>query len=158
MGKYSKDLDESLSKEVKAIANEIGLQIYGIEIETVRLKNKKNSPYGEVLRSSDLVKLFTEKENLLVIAINEEVMEQFDTETRRILIENLLEQISAEENKDGELKITLKKNEISAGLGTYHKYKGVLIEKLELVHLTQQQIQDQKEMDKAMAKAAKAGK
>ena len=40
MGKYSKDLDESLSKEVKAIANEIGLQIYGIEIETVRLKNK----------------------------------------------------------------------------------------------------------------------
>jgi hypothetical protein len=155
MSKYFRDLDLELVKEVKNLANKYGLSECGVELEFIRLKNKKNAPYGEVLKSSDLVKLYAQKENLVVIALNEELMNLFDEETRTILIENLLEQIVTDVNKDGDIKINIKKPEISVGLGTYHKYQEKVIEKLELVLLTQQQLLEQEELEKAIRKEAK---
>ena len=155
MSKYLKDLDLQLVNEVKAYANQIGFSEYGIEIETVCIINKKNAPYGEVLRSNEILKLFSNKDNLIIIALNEDIMLQFDEETRRMLIENLFEQIMFEEKEDGELKISIKKPEIAVGLGTYHKYKDKIIEKLELVILTKQQMIEQENLKKAIKKECK---
>lgn len=155
MSKYSKDLDESLVKEVKNLANNFGLKECGVQLEIIRLKNKKNAPYGEVLRSSDLVNCLQEKENFVVIALNEELMELFDEQTRTILIENLLEQIVTEENKDGDVKISIKKPELACSLGVYQKYGKILLDKLELVLVTQQQLKEQEEMEKAIQKESK---
>ena len=151
MSKYSKDLDEGLQREVKNLATQYGL----IEIETLRLKNKKNSPYGEVLRSSDLLETVTEKDKFVVVALNEDLMLQFDEQTRTILIENLLERIMVEETNDGDIKISIKKDELTVGLGTFHKYGKTVMDKLELVILTQQQMREKEEMEKQLRKEDK---
>jgi hypothetical protein len=47
---------------------------------------------------------------------------------------------------------------INVGLGMYHAYGDVIIQKLELAALTLQQIEDQDKEKKAQEKAAKKGK
>ena len=155
MGKYLKDLDLQLVNEVKSYAKQIGFNEYGIEIETLCIINKKNAPYGEVLRSNEILKHFSNKDNLIIIALNEDVMLNLDEETRRMLIENLFEQIIFEEKENGEIKFSIKKPEISVGLGTYHKYKDKIIDKLELVILTRQQLIEQESFKKEIMRECK---
>ena len=144
MAKYTRDLDEALQKKAKSIAVELGINSYGIKVEVVGIV-KPTATYGEVLKPNEMVKLFTGNENMICIALNEEMFSRFDEDTQRILIENLLTQISYDPDKE---KINVNKPEISYNLYMLHQYKGVIADKLELVHLTQQQIIEEEKAKK----------
>jgi len=151
MGKYARDLDENLEKKVKQIAKEVGLIDCGISIEAIRLrKSKKN--VGEIVQGNDLVKLFTGEENLVAIALYEEAFLLVDDQTQNIWIENLISQISYNEEKE---KVVITKPELQVGIGMYHKYGNIAVQKAELALMTIQQIEAAK---KAVAKPKKGKK
>ena len=54
--------------------------------------------------------------------------------------------------------MVITKPELNVGLGMYHKYKEIAVQKLELAYYTLQQIEDKKKADKEAKKAAKKNK
>jgi len=156
MAKYSRDLDENLVLKVKQLSNEFSLDSYGIKVEAIRLK--KGKTYGEVVKANDLVKLFTGDENIVAVALYEEVMSQFDEQTQNLLIENLLEQIEPQEDNDGNVKVKIVKPQINLGRQTYQKYGNVATQKLETVILTLEQMAEEEKMQKEAEKELKKQK
>ena len=93
MGKYSKDLSSGLEEKVKNLANEMGLRANGINVEPVRLKKSKKE-VGQVLKTNDLVELFTRDNSTVVVALYEDAFDRVDEQTQEIWIRSLLVQIS----------------------------------------------------------------
>jgi hypothetical protein len=153
MAKYSRELDESLEKKVKELASAAGLREMGITIEPIALNSKKS--YGEVIKANELVTLFTGDSDMVCVAINEELFENLDDQSQTVLIESLLSQISYDNEKE---KIVITKPELNVGLGMYHKYKEVAVQKLELAYYTLQQMEEKKKAEKEAKKAARAEK
>ena len=149
MAKYSRDLDESLEKKVKDLAAAAGFREMGITVEPIRLNSKK--AYGEVVKSNELVQLFTGDKDLLCVAVNEELFDNLDEQTQDVLIESLLSQVSYDSEKE---KIIITKPELQVSLGMHHKYKDVIAQKLEAAYYTLQQIEERKKEEKAQKKAA----
>lgn len=149
MGKFSRDLDQALESKVKSLAVEMGLKATGINIEPIRLKKSKKD-VGLVLKSSDLVTLFTGDDSLVAVALYEEAFNRVDDQTQEIWIRSLLNQISYDMEKD---KIVITKPELNVGLGMYRKFGNVAVQKAELALMTLQQIADEeKEMKEAKKK------
>lgn len=153
MAKYSRELDEALEKKVKELASAAGLREQGITIEPIALNSKKS--YGEVIKANELVTLFTGDSDMVCVAINERLFLELDDQSQTVLIESLLSQIWYDDEKD---KIVITKPELNVGLGMYHKYKEIAVQKLELAYYTLQQIEDKKKADKEAKKAAKKNK
>ena len=153
MAKYSRELDEALEKKVKELASAAGLREQGITIEPIALNSKKS--YGEVIKANELVTLFTGDSDMVCVAINERLFLELDDQSQTVLIESLLSQIWYDDEKD---KIVITKPELNVGLGMYHKYKEVAVQKLELAYYTLQQIEDKKKAEKEAKKAAKKNK
>ena len=153
MAKYSRELDEALEKKVKELASAAGLREQGITIEPIALNSKKS--YGEVIKANELVTLFTGDSDMVCVAINERLFLELDDQSQTVLIESLLSQIWYDEEKD---KIVITKPELNVGLGMYHKYKEIAVQKLELAYYTIQQIEDTTKADKEAKKAAKKNK
>ena len=94
-----------------------------------------------------------EKEDLIVISIYERAFDMVDEETKRLWIENAIEPIYYDIEKD---KVVIENGpSITVGLGMYHKYKNTIVDKLELAALTLQQIADEEKQKKEQEKAAK---
>lgn len=153
MAKYSRELDEALEKKVKELASAAGLREQGITIEPIALRSKKS--YGEVIKANELVTLFTDDANMVCVAINEELFKLLDDQSQTVLIESLLAQIWYDDEKE---KIVIIKPELNVGLGMYHKYKEIAVQKLELAYYTLQQIEDKKKEEKEAKKAERAEK
>lgn len=153
MAKYSRDLDESLEKKVKELASSVGLREQGITIEPIRLNSKKS--YGEVIKANELVTLFTGDSDMVCICLNEELFDELDEQTQIVLIESLLSQVSYDSEKE---KVVITKPEIHVGLGMLHKYKEVVVQKLEAAYYGLQQIEERKKKAKEEKKAARAEK
>lgn len=157
MAKYARDLDETLKKKVEDMANAMGLNTY-VNVEAIRVKKCKT--YGEVLKSSELVKLFTGDDSMVCVALYEDLFDLVDEETKSYWIEALLNQIEYDSEKDeaGKDPIIIKKPEINLSMGLYNKYKNVAVQKEELAILTLQQMADKKKEEKEAKKAEKAAK
>lgn len=153
MAKYSRDLDESLEKKVREIAYEVGLREQGITIEPINLNSKKS--FGEVIKANELVTLFTGDSDMICIALNEELFLQLDDQSQTVLIESLLSQVSYDSEKE---KIIITKPELNVGVGMYHKYKEIAVQKLELAYYTLQQMEERRKQEKEAKKAEKAAK
>lgn len=153
MAKYSRELDEALEKKVKELASAAGLREQGITIEPIALNSKKS--YGEVIKANELVTLFTGDSDMVCVAINERLFLELDDQSQNVLIESLLSQIWYDSEKD---KIVITKPELNVGLGMYHKYKEIAVQKLELAYYTLQQIEDKRKSEKEAKKAAKKNK
>ena len=153
MAKYSRDLDESLERKVKEVAAAAGLREQGITIEPICLNSKKS--YGEVIKANELVSLFTGDSDMICVAINEKLFLEMDDQSQTILIESLLSQVWYDSEKE---KITITKPELNVGLGMYHKYKEVAVQKLEMAYYTLQQMEERRKEEKAAKKAAKGKK
>ena len=150
MAKYSRELDEALEKKVKDLAGAAGLREQGITIEPIALNSKKS--YGEVIKANELVTLFTGDSDMVCVAINERLFLELDDQSQTVLIESLLSQIWYDSEKE---KIMINKPELQVGLGMYHKYKEVAVQKLELAYYTLQQLEERKKAEKEAKKAAK---
>ena len=153
MAKYSRDLDEALERKVKELASAAGLREQGITIEPIALRSKKS--YGEVIKSNELVTLFTGDADMVCIALNQDLFKLLDDQTQTVLIESLLSQIWYDNEKE---KVTITKPELNLGLGMYHKYKEVAVQKLECAYYTLQQIEEKKKEEKEAKKAERARK
>lgn len=150
MAKYSRELDEALERKVKDLAGAAGLREQGITIEPIALNSKKS--YGEVIKANELVTLFTGDSDMVCVAINERLFLELDDQSQTVLIESLLSQIWYDSEKE---KIMINKPELQVGLGMYHKYKEVAVQKLELAYYTLQQLEERKKAEKEAKKAAK---
>ena len=75
MAKYSKDLDLKFVKRVKQISTEFPM-LGEIKIEPIRLI--KGNTYGEVMKANELTQLFTGEENVVAIALYEELFDKLD--------------------------------------------------------------------------------
>ena len=71
------------------------------------------------------------------------------------MIESLLSQVFYDSEKE---KISIIKPELNVGLGMYHKYKEVAVQKLELAYYTLQQLEEKRKEEKAAKKAAREAK
>ena len=153
MAKYSRDLDSTLVEKVKNISSQFGLKERGVKVEAIRLV--KGATYGEVMKANELTKLFTGEEDIVAVALYEDLFVKLDEKTQNILIENLLEQILVEDTKDGDIKIKIDKPQLNLGVITYHRYGDVATQTLETVILTLDQMAEQEKELKEMEKAEK---
>lgn len=140
-----------LVKEVvatKSNLNYIEFQVYNIK------KSKKD--VIKVQKANELVELALDKEDLVVISLYERAFDLVDDQTKRLWIENAINAVRYDMEKE---KVVIDAGPtINVGLGMYHAYGDVIIQKLELAALTLQQIEDQDKEKKAQEKAAKKTK
>lgn len=140
-----------LVKEVvatKSNLNYIEFQVYNIK------KSKKD--VIKVQKANELVELALDKEDLVVVSLYERAFDLVDDKTKRLWIENAINAVRYDMEKE---KVVIDAGPtINVGLGMYHAYGDVIIQKLELAALTLQQIEDQDKEKKAQEKAAKKGK
>ena len=150
MGKYSRELDENLEKKVKQMASQYsGLQ--GITIEPIKLNSKK--AYGEVIKSTELVSLFTGDSDMVCVALNERLFDVLDEQTQDVLIDSLLAMIYYDDEKG---KVVINKPEIHVSLGMLDKYKQVAVQKAEVAYRTLESLNDKEKQEKEAKKAEKA--
>ena len=153
MAKYSKDLDSKFVTKIQQISRDFAM-LGEIKIEPIRLI--KGNTYGEVMKANELTQLFTGEDNVVAIALYEELFDKLDDKVQDILIRNLLEQITVEESKDGtSIKIKIEKPQLNLGLETYHIYGDIATQALEGVLLILDQMAEQ---EKEMKEAAKQEK
>lgn len=140
-----------LVKEVvatKSNLNYIEFQVYNIK------KSKKD--VIKVQKANELVELALDKEDLVVVSLYERAFDLVDDQTKRLWIENAINAVRYDMEKE---KVVIDAGPtINVGLGMYHTYGDVIIQKLELAALTLQQIEDQDKEKKAQEKAAKKAK
>ena len=151
MGKFSRDLDESLEKKVKTLAREMHITDWGINVEAIRLKKSKKE-VGTVLKANDLVTLFTGDESLVVVALYEEALNRMDSQNQDLVIRSLLSQISYDADKD---KIVITKPELQINLGMYRQFGDLAVKSAELQLLTLAQIAEEEKERKANSKKKK---
>ena len=151
MGKFSRDLDESLEKKVKTLAREMHITDWGINVEAIRLKKSKKE-VGTVLKANDLVTLFTGDESLVAVALYEEALNRMDSQNQDLVIRSLLSQISYDADKD---KIVITKPELQISLGMYRQFGDIAVKSAELQLLNLAQIADEEKEKKANAKKKK---
>jgi hypothetical protein len=154
MAKYSRDLDSALVEKVKTVATQFALKERGVKVEAIKLI--KGSTYGEVMKANELTKLFTGEDDIVAVALYEDLFDKIDEKMQYVLIENLLEQIVVEETKDGGYKIKIEKPQINLGLSTYHRYGNVATQNLEAALLILDQMAEQEKELKEMRKAENA--
>jgi hypothetical protein len=154
MAKYSKDLDSKFVTRVRQISTEFPM-LSEVKIEPIRLI--KGNTYGEVMKANELTQLFTGEENVVAVALYEELFDKLDENVQNILIRNLLEQINVEESKDGmSIKVKIEKPQLNLGLETYHLYGDIATQALEGVLLILDQMAEQEREMKELAKQEKA--
>lgn len=147
---------EELVKEV--VRERTDLNGY-VEFKVFNIKKSKKD-VTKVQKANEIVELALDMEDVVVLSIYEDAFDRYDDQTKRLWIENALAPVHYDMEKDkvvigGEPTITV-------SLGMYHKYKDIIIQKLELAALTLQQIEDEerkrKEEEKALKKAKKKNK
>ena len=143
---YVKLVNEVAS--TKAIGNFVEFQVYNIR------RSKKE--VIKVQKASELVELALEKEDVVVISIYEEAFDLQTDEVKRLWIENAINQVRYDSEKDK--FIIGDEPTIVVDLGMYRKYGDTLIKTLELQALTLQQIADAEKQKKADEKAARKAK
>ena len=154
MAKYSKDLDSKFVTRVRQISTEFPM-LGEVKIEPIRLI--KGNTYGEVMKANELTQLFTGEENVVAVALYEELFDKLDENVQNILIRNLLEQINVEESKDSmSIKVKIEKPQLNLGLETYHLYGDIATQALEGVLLILDQMAEQEREMKELAKQEKA--
>ena len=157
MAKYSRDLDPTLVEKVTTLAQQFGFKENGVKLEPIRLK--KGKTYGVVLQPNEVSKVFSDGlDSVVAVALYEDLFNQLDDQTQTVLIENLLEQILMQEDKEGNIKVKIEKPQLNLGLFTYHRYGNIATQKLEAVILTLDQMAEQEKAEKEAKKAQKREK
>ena len=113
MAKYSKDLSEDLKQLVEEAVAKTNLESIGVRVEPIRL-NKSKGVFGEVIKGNDLLKLFTNGDDVVAIALFEDVFDRLEISMQKLLIESLVSQISYDLEKD---KLVITKPELNIPRG-----------------------------------------
>lgn len=135
MSKYSKKLEEGLYNKVHDIVEKTTLKSWGINVLPIRLVKSKTNVI-EIVVGNDVAKLFTGQENIVALALKEEVFLLLDDESQDVLIKSALSRISFNPDKN---KVVIAKPELSVSIDMYREYGSQLIDTMECAYMTLQQ-------------------
>lgn len=153
MGKYFTDLDSDLVKMVETEVDNRNLQNYGVTVRPIGIR--KCNTYGEVVKGNGLVEALIGEQDIVCVALYEELFDMVDDATKRLWIESLISRIYYNCEKD---KLEIIKPEINVGLGMYDKYKNVAVDAEVLALTTIAQIKEKAKRLKEERAAAKREK
>ena len=144
MAKYSKDLSEDLKQLVEEAVAKTNLESIGVRVEPIRL-NKSKGVFGEVIKGNDLLKLFTNGDDVVAIALFEDVFDRLEISMQKLLIESLVSQISYDLEKD---KLVITKPELNITRGMYQNYGAEIVNAHEIALLEIMSINEEKSNNK----------
>ena len=144
MAKYSKDLSEDLKQLVEEAVAKTNLESIGVRVEPIRL-NKSKGVFGEVIKGNDLLKLFTNGDDVVAIALFEDVFDRLEISMQKLLIESLVSQISYDLEKD---KLVITKPELNILRGMYQNYGAEIVNAHEIALLEIMSINEEKSNNK----------
>ncbi len=145
---------EEYVKLVKEVANsnECGQIGKYVEMNVFNML-KLGKEVIKVKKTSVPTEVVLDGEDMIDVYIYEPAFDLVDEETRRVWIENALHPVSYDMEKS---KVVLNKEPmITVSLGMLGKYKGVIVQKLELAVETLNHIKDKEKEAKAKEKAEK---
>lgn len=147
-GEISEDVREVLDEVIEQtnLFNYMNIYYYSVTKQKSVIKVSKLNPIGEAV---------SKKPGTVVITVAEEIFERLNPNQQRMLVEDAINQILFDDEKD---KITIDAPAITMTVGGWRKYGTELAEAYELSLLTAQQLEEEKKAVKAAAQEAKKSK
>ena len=153
----AKTLTAASEEYVKLVEDIVGdnHNLSFIDFQVFNLVRAKNSMV-KVMKANEIAELLSNREDLVIVGIYEHGFDMLDEQSKKLLIEMALSQVSYDTEKQ---KVNIGgEPAISLTLGFYHKYHDEAVRVAELEQLTLQQRKDQEEEEKERKKAEKASK
>lgn len=147
-GEVSDDVRVVLDEVVEQtnLENFMNIYYYGVPKQKSVIKVSKLNPIGEAV---------SKKTDVVVITVAEEIFERLDPNQQKMLVEDAINQISYDDEKD---KISIESPAITMTVGGWRKYGAELANAYEMSLLTAQQLEEEKKEAKAAAAEAKKSK
>ena len=145
-----------VSDDVRAVLDEV--------VEQTNLENFMNIYYYAVPKQKGVIKVsklnpigeaVSKKPGTVVITVAEEIFERLNPNQQKMLVEDAINQISYDDEKD---KIGIESPAITMTVGGWRKYGAELANAYEMSLLTAQQLEEEKKEAKAAAAEAKKAK
>lgn len=145
-----------VSDDVRAVLDEV--------VEQTNLENFMNIYYYAVSKQKGVIKVsklnqigevVAKKPGTVVITVAEEIFERLDPNQQKMLVEDAINQISYDDEKD---KISIEAPAITMTVGGWRKYGTDLANAYEMSLLTAQQLEEEKKEAKSAAAEAKKAK
>ena len=145
-----------VSDDVRVVLDEV--------VEQTNLENFMNIYYYAVPKQKGVIKVIklnpvgeavSKKPGTVVITVAEEIFERLDPNQQKMLVEDAINQISYNDEKD---KIGIEAPAITMTVGGWRKYGAELANAYEMSLLTAQQLEEEKKEAKAAAAEAKKAK
>jgi hypothetical protein len=158
MSKLFKVSEETQNLVDSVLNTNSSLLTYGLQIDIIGVTKAKE--LIKVAKGSEVVEHYADKTDMVIIYIYEAAFDLLDEQTKRINIENAIEGILFDAEKD---KITIEKPNINMYSSIYRTYKFAAVEALEKASMVINQIEQQdkdakeaKKMEREMKKSLKA--
>lgn len=147
-GQVSDDVRNVLDEVVEQtnLENFMNIYYYAVPKQKGVIKVSKLNPIGEAV---------SKKTDVVVITVAEEIFERLDPNQQKMLVEDAINQISYDDEKD---KIGIEAPAITMTVGGWRKYGAELANAYEMSLLTAQQLEEEKKEAKAAAAEAKKSK
>ena len=147
-GEVSDDVRVVLDEVVEQtnLENFMNIYYYAVSKQKGVIKVSKLNPIGEAV---------SKKPGTVVITVAEEIFERLDPNQQKMLVEDAINQISYDDEKD---KISIEAPAITMTVGGWRKYGAELANAYEMSLLTAQQLEEEKKEAKAAASEAKKTK
>lgn len=147
-GEVSDDVRNVLDEVVEQtkLENFMNIYYYAVPKQKGVIKVSKLNPIGEAV---------SKKPGTVVITVAEEIFERLDPNQQKMLVEDAINQISYDDEKD---KIGIEAPAITMTVGGWRKYGAELANAYEMSLLTAQQLEEEKKEAKAAAAEAKKSK
>ena len=145
-----------VSDDVRAVLDEV--------VEQTNLENFMNIYYYAVPKQKGVIRVsklnpigeaVSKKPGTVVITVAEEIFERLNPNQQKMLVEDAINQISYDDEKD---KIGIESPAITMTVGGWRKYGAELANAYEMSLLTAQQLEEEKKEAKAAAAEAKKAK
>lgn len=147
-GEVSDDVRVVLDEVVEQtnLENFMNIYYYAVSKQKGVIKVSKLNPIGEAV---------SKKPGTVVITVAEEIFERLDPNQQKMLVEDAINQISYDDEKD---KISIEAPAITMTVGGWRKYGAELANAYEMSLLTAQQLEEEKKEAKAVAAEEKKTK
>jgi hypothetical protein len=157
MSKLFKVSDETQNLVDSVLNTKSNLLTYGLQIDVIGVK--KSNELIKVAKGTEVIEHYADKTDIVIIYIYEAAFDLLDEQTKRINIENAIEGIVFDSEKD---KITIVKTNINMYSSIYKTHKFAAVEALEMASLVigqiEQEEKDNKEAKKIEREAKKSSK
>lgn len=144
--------DEEIQNLVHEVAAELNLEQY-MDFEALCVPKAKE--IVTVSKASALAEFLSNRDDLILVMVFDEVFSQFDEKTKYMFIRMAMDKISYDSEKD---KIVLDCPMITLPVGFYQKYEKVAVDTALLGQMSIAQWEDKKRQEKEEKKALKTKK